>query len=57
MPPDVRGAGLGLAISRALAAAQEGTLACAPREGGGSEFTLRLPAADLDEAVLESVRG
>ena len=57
VPPDVRGAGLGLAISRALAAAQEGTLACAPREGGGSEFTLRLPAADLDEAVLESARG
>ena len=40
-------AGLGLAISRQLAEAQRGTLAYAPRAGGGSVFTLRLPAADL----------
>jgi signal transduction histidine kinase len=45
------GAGLGLAIARSLAVAQGGTLEHAPREGGGSVFTLALPAAaipDLD---------
>ncbi len=45
------GAGLGLAIARGLAEAQGGALAFAPREGGGSVFTLRLPAADLGEIV------
>lgn len=45
--PDVGGAGLGLAIARGLAEAQHGSLACAARTGGGSVFTLRLPAADL----------
>jgi two-component system sensor histidine kinase KdpD len=47
-PPDVGSAGLGLAIARQLAEAQGGTLAYAPRAGGGSVFTLRLPVADLD---------
>lgn len=51
-PPDVGGAGLGLAIARGLAVAQGGTLACAPREGGGSVFTLCLPAAELGDALL-----
>jgi two-component system sensor histidine kinase KdpD len=46
-PPDVGGAGLGLAISRRLAEAQHGTLAYEPRPAGGSIFTLRLPAGDL----------
>jgi two-component system sensor histidine kinase KdpD len=45
--PDVGGTGLGLAIARGLAEAQQGSLTCAPREGGGTVFTLRLPAADL----------
>jgi two-component system sensor histidine kinase KdpD len=45
--PDVGGAGLGLAIARRLAEAQGGTLTYADRPGGGSVFTLRLPAADL----------
>ena len=45
--PDVRGAGLGLAIAKGLAEAQGGTLAYAPHAGGGSVFTLRLPAAEL----------
>jgi two-component system, OmpR family, sensor histidine kinase KdpD len=45
-PPDVGGAGLGLAIARRLAEAQGGRLTYAPREGGGSVFTLALPAAD-----------
>lgn len=39
--------GLGLAIAQALAIAQGGTLAYAPRDGGGSVFTLRLPAVDV----------
>jgi len=41
------GAGLGLAIARRLAQAQGGTLAYEDRPGGGSVFTLRLPAARL----------
>ncbi|HEX3927326.1 MAG TPA: ATP-binding protein [Gemmatimonadales bacterium] len=49
-PPDVGGAGLGLAIARRLAEGQGGTLTCAPRPGGGSVFTLTLPAADLPES-------
>lgn len=47
--PDVGSAGLGLAIARGLAEAQGGRLAYAPREGGGSVFTLTLPAADVHE--------
>ncbi len=46
--PDVGGAGLGLAIARRLAEAQGGTLTYADRAGGGSVFTLRLPAAQAD---------
>ncbi|HTQ79372.1 MAG TPA: ATP-binding protein, partial [Thermoanaerobaculia bacterium] len=46
---DAGGAGLGLAISRRLAEAQGGTLGYADREGGGSLFTLCLPAASLPE--------
>jgi two-component system sensor histidine kinase KdpD len=45
--PDVRGAGLGLSIARRLAEAQGGALVVAERTGGGSTFTLSLPAADL----------
>ncbi|HEX4627441.1 MAG TPA: ATP-binding protein [Gemmatimonadales bacterium] len=43
-PADGGGAGLGLAIARRLAELQGGTVVYAPREGGGSIFTLRLPA-------------
>lgn len=50
-PPDVGGAGLGLSIARRLAEAQGGTLTHAPRDGGGSVFTLRLPAADISETT------
>jgi two-component system sensor histidine kinase KdpD len=46
-PPDAGGAGLGLSIARSLAVAQGGTVNYAPREGGGSVFTLRVPALDL----------
>jgi two-component system sensor histidine kinase KdpD len=45
-PPDVGGAGLGLSIAQRLAAAQDGSLLYHPREGGGSQFVLRLPALD-----------
>jgi two-component system sensor histidine kinase KdpD len=44
--PDVRGTGLGLSIARGLAAAQGGSVEFEPHEGGGSVFTLVLPAAD-----------
>ncbi len=41
------GTGLGLAIARRLARAQGGEVAYAPRDGGGSVFTLLLPAVDV----------
>jgi len=43
-PADVGGSGLGLAIARRLAELQGGTLEYSARPGGGSVFTLRLPA-------------
>lgn len=46
LPPDVRGAGLGLAIARGLAEAQGGTVRYEAREGGGSVFSLILPGAN-----------
>jgi K+-sensing histidine kinase KdpD len=49
--PDARGAGLGLSIARRLAEAQYGSLVVAPRAGGGSVFTMRLPAADVEEGA------
>jgi two-component system sensor histidine kinase KdpD len=45
--PDTHGAGLGLAIARGLADAQGGSVTYEPRPGGGSVFTLRLPAVDI----------
>ena len=45
--PDVGGAGLGLSIARGIAEAQGGSLTCASRDGGGSVFTLTVPAVDL----------
>ncbi|HSJ16105.1 MAG TPA: DUF4118 domain-containing protein [Longimicrobiales bacterium] len=48
-PPDVRGVGLGLAIARRLAEVQGGAVRYAARPGGGSSFTLVLPAADIPE--------
>jgi K+-sensing histidine kinase KdpD len=51
--PDVGGAGLGLAISRRLAEAQGGSLGYADRAGGGSVFTLCLPATTLPDEPEE----
>jgi len=48
--PDAKGAGLGLSIARGLAEAQGGRLDYAPRDGGGSVFSLRLPGVDVPEA-------
>ncbi len=45
--PDAGSAGLGLSISRQLTEAQGGTLDVTPNPGGGSCFTLRVPAADV----------
>jgi two-component system sensor histidine kinase KdpD len=42
-----QGMGLGLAIARGTARALGGDVECRPREGGGTVFTLRLPAAEL----------
>jgi two-component system sensor histidine kinase KdpD len=50
-PPDVGSAGLGLSIARRLAEVQGGALRYEVRVGGGSVFTLVLPAAELDDAV------
>jgi two-component system C4-dicarboxylate transport sensor histidine kinase DctB len=42
------GLGLGLAISRAIIAEYGGTLDFSPREGGGTRFTVLLPAAPAE---------
>ena len=47
--PDSGHAGLGLSIAKALAEVQGGTLEYGERAGGGSEFVLRLPAAEVGD--------
>ena len=51
--PDAGRAGLGLSIARTLAELQGGRLEYAPRAGGGSVFSLRLPASELQADALE----
>lgn len=52
--PDVGGVGLGLSIARGIAEAQGGSVTLSDREGGGSVFTLRVPAIDVDQLVQGS---
>ena len=47
--PDAGGTGLGLSIARALVTAQGGSLLHSPRSGGGSVFTLRVPAIEVED--------
>ena len=47
--PDAGGSGLGLSIAHALAKAQGCSLVYEPRDRGGSVFSLRVPAVDLEE--------
>jgi two-component system sensor histidine kinase KdpD len=49
-PRDTAGTGLGLSIARRLAEAQGGAIHYQPRDGGGSRFILRLPAASIEHA-------
>jgi two-component system sensor histidine kinase KdpD len=47
--PDVGGVGLGLSIARGIAEAQGGSVVFADRPGGGSVFSLRVPAMSADD--------
>jgi signal transduction histidine kinase len=40
----IPGTGLGLTIALRIAQDHGGDIACLPREGGGSDFVIRLPA-------------
>jgi two-component system sensor histidine kinase KdpD len=51
--PDAGRAGLGLSIARTLAELQGGSVTYAARPGGGSVFSLRLPATEVRLDVLE----
>jgi two-component system sensor histidine kinase KdpD len=51
--PDAGRSGLGLNIAKRLAEVQGGSVTYEPRPGGGSIFTLRLPALDLEEPQEE----
>jgi two-component system sensor histidine kinase KdpD len=46
------GTGLGLTIARRLAEAQNGSVLYQPRAGGGSVFSLFLPAVDVTEPLI-----
>jgi two-component system sensor histidine kinase BaeS len=50
------GSGLGLAIVRELVAAMGGSVAAAVPEGGGAQFTIRLPPAPARSARPDAVR-
>ena len=56
-PPEVGGAGLGLAIAQRLAEAQGGTVRLEARPGGGSVFTFELPGAEVPAVVESETRG
>lgn len=50
-----RGAGLGLALCRAIAQLHGGTLSVGRRKGGGARFTLALPLAPQPHAVEQEL--
>ncbi len=52
--PDTGRAGLGLSIARTLAELQGGTVEHAARPGGGSIFSLELPATEVPAGEVES---
>ncbi len=45
----VQGTGLGLTIARRIARDLGGDITCEPREGGGSDFVVRLPGVSAEE--------
>src|SRR5439155_8610892 len=51
------GVGLGLAIVKSIVRAHDGTLALAPRPGGGLRVTVELPAAVSNPANLRRALG
>ena len=48
------GLGLGLALSRSIAHAHDGTIAYEPVPAGGSRFVIEIPLANTGESVLET---
>ena len=55
--PARRGAGVGLALCRAIAQAHGGRLTLRPRAHGGSAFELRLPLGEAPELAEPTQRG
>jgi signal transduction histidine kinase len=54
LDPSAEGAGLGLAVSRAIARAHGGTLTVESTPGAGAVFTIVLPSAGWNGAELEA---
>jgi signal transduction histidine kinase len=52
----IKGTGLGLAITKAIVDAHGGAISAAPRVGGGTEFTISLPAACTSVAAAPDGR-
>jgi signal transduction histidine kinase len=50
------GLGLGLYIASAIVARHHGALEAAPREGGGTIFTMRLPTAESGQTDADNER-